>query len=226
MLNSAKRFFLREPDRYRTIVKTIRLPRLRLDYGFSIVLIVAGLLGATVNLLPSPETKETRVSSVIEPAQDNTTNPSVDRAIPTRLEIPTIGVSTDLITLDKNADGTLETPDRYDIAGWYKYSPTPGEIGPAIITGHVDTYLGPAVFFDLKELQQGNPVRVTRDDGSVVDFVVDKIEVFDQDAFPTQEVYGNIDYAGLRLITCGGNYNVLSGRYSHNVVVYASYIAS
>lgn len=199
------------------------MSKLRLDYGFSIVLIAAGLVGTTVNLLPLPDTTDSKASSVVQPVESAPASVAMHRAIPTNLEIPAIEVLTDLITLGKNEDGTLETPEQYDVAGWYKYSPTPGEIGPAIITGHVDNYLGPAVFFNLKYLAPGSAIKVSRDDGSVADFIVDRVEVFDQNAFPTQEVYGNIDYAGLRLITCGGNYDVLSGRYSHNVVVYASY---
>jgi sortase (surface protein transpeptidase) len=143
--------------------------------------------------------------------------------VPTSLEIPDIGLATDLITLGKNDDGTLATPDRYDIAGWYTLSPTPGEIGPAVIVGHVDNYLGPAVFFYLKDLQPGQSIYVNRTDGSRVRFTVDRVELVDQQNFPTQQVYGNIDYAGLRLITCGGDFDPLTGHYLSNTVVYATY---
>jgi sortase (surface protein transpeptidase) len=148
------------------------------------------------------------------------------RSIPTRLEIPDAGVATDLIQLGQNEDGTLETPTDYVHAGWYKYSPTPGEIGPAVITGHVDNYLGPAVFFYLKELQPGQPIHITREDGTVANFKVDRVELFAQDAFPTQDVYGNIDYPGLRLITCGGTFNAFTGHYNDNIVVYATFVSS
>ncbi|MEO5499778.1 MAG: class F sortase, partial [Candidatus Saccharimonadales bacterium] len=108
----------------------VRVPRflnkLRLDYGFSILLIVAGLLGTAVNLFPPSDVTNTQVSSATLPAQEIIANPSMSPAIPNHLEIPAIGVSTGLITLGKNTDGTLETPDAYDVAGWYKYSPTPG----------------------------------------------------------------------------------------------------
>lgn len=232
MLKLPRLFRLREHDGHRTIVITIPVPKLhtrrfmhklRLDYGFSIGLIIAGLTGLAINLIPLNDTTETHVASVVEPVQSANVSPGMNRSIPTRLEIPAIGVSTDLIILGKNTDGTLETPKEYNIAGWYEYSPTPGEIGPAIITGHVDNYLGPAMFYNLKDLVQGSTVKITRDDGTIANFVVDEVKVFDQKAFPTEEVYGNIDHSGLRLITCGGNYDVLSGKYSHNVVVYATY---
>ncbi|MFS8118951.1 MAG: sortase domain-bontaining protein, partial [Microcoleus sp.] len=89
------------------------------------------------------------------------------RSIPTKLEIPGINLTTDLISLGKNPDGTLATPNRNDVAGWYDLSPTPGEIGPSILVGHVDNYLGPAVFFYLKTLLPGQLIAVTRTDGSV-----------------------------------------------------------
>ena len=115
-------------------------------------------------------------------------------------------------------------PERYDIAAWYDGSPTPGERGPSVIVGHVDTYRGPAVFFYLKELQPGQKLYIDREDGSRVTFKVDRMILVDQDAFPTQEVYGNIDYAGLRLITCGGAFNPATGHYLQNTVIFATYV--
>lgn len=194
-----------------------------LDYLFSVSLIFAGIyvIGSTLSppqaIMPAPQRS----------AQAAAAEPTVmPRSVPIRLEIPDIGVSTDLIQLGKNNDGTIATPERYDIAAWYKYSPTPGELGPAVITGHVDNYLGAAVFFRLRELQPEQQIRVIREDGRTAIFRVDRVQLVDQDNFPTDEVYGNISHAGLRLITCGGIYNPVTNRYSHNVVVYASLIES
>lgn len=203
------------------------MPDLSLDQVFSGGLTIAGLigvlgiLGSQLFVLPTEVNHRSAPAPVIE-------KPAVGlpASIPVHLEIPDIGVSTGLIQLGKNSDGTMETPTDYAVAGWYKHSPTPGELGPAIITGHVDNYLGPAVFFYLEKLQPGQQIIVTREDGSIVNFEVNKVAVFDQQNFPTDEVYGDIDYQGLRLITCGGQYDVIAGRYSHNVVVYASYVSS
>ena len=185
---------------------------------------MAGCIGIASVLSPVflPASRP-EVSSVAPIVHAEAAKPvGLPRSVPTHLEVPDIGVSTDLVQIGKNSDDSLEVPADATIAGWYKFSPTPGEIGPAVITGHVDTYLGPAVFFYLKDLQPGQKILVTREDKRVVTFRVDKVAVFDQQNFPTKEVYGDIDYAGLRLITCGGTYNVLSGHYSDNVVVYAS----
>jgi sortase (surface protein transpeptidase) len=168
---------------------------------------------------PEPDIQSSRVSAA---PQASVKQAGLPRSVPTQLEIPDIQLSTALIQLGKNDDGSLQVPEVYDVAGWYKFSPTPGEVGPSVIAGHVDNYLGPAVFFYLKDLQPGQRISVTREDKRVVNFRVDKVTLFDQQAFPTKEVYGNIDHPGLRLITCGGTYNVLTGHYSHNTVVYAS----
>lgn len=147
---------------------------------------------------------------------------SLGASLPTHLRVESVGINTDLIELGKLADGSLETPTRFDIAGWYKYSPTPGEIGPSVIVGHVDNYRGAAVFWPLKDLKAGAIIEVTRADGSLAKFSVYDIQSYPQANFPTESVYGNINYSGLRLITCGGTFNHLTHQYDHNTVVYAS----
>jgi sortase (surface protein transpeptidase) len=147
--------------------------------------------------------------------------PGLPASRPTSLKINSIGIETDLTIVGRNSDGTLTVPKEFDTAGWYELSPTPGELGPAIITGHVDSYKGPAVFWRLGQVQVGSSIEVIREDGTVVTFIVEQVKQFDQNNFPTEEVYGNIDHVGLRLITCGGIYSRTTQSYSHNTVVYA-----
>ncbi|MBI4100946.1 class F sortase [Candidatus Microgenomates bacterium] len=146
------------------------------------------------------------------------------RSVPTRLRIPTINVDTSFIELGRNDDGTMQVPEAYEVVGWYKFAPTPGEIGPAIVVGHIDNYRGPAVFWKLGQLQPGDVVEIDRADGTTVKFKIEAIKQFSQDQFPTAEVYGNIDHAGLRLITCGGQFNRLTRQYSDNTVVFATVV--
>lgn len=148
------------------------------------------------------------------------------KSLPVHLSIPDVAIDTDLIQLGKNDDGTMQTPESYEVAGWYQYSPTPGEIGPSVLVGHVDNYKGAAVFFRLKELQPGQKIAVTRQDGSVATFTVTRLEQFDQDHFPTDAVYGNTNDSELRIITCGGPFNHVSGEYTQNTVVFAVFNAS
>ena len=106
---------------------------------------------------------------------------------------------------------------------WYRYSPTPGSLGPAIILGHIDSAAdGPSVFFRLGEMRRGDRIVVTRADGSIARFVVDAVQSFSKSAFPTQRVYGDIDHAGLRVLTCGGPFDSATGHYLRNIVVFAS----
>jgi sortase (surface protein transpeptidase) len=148
----------------------------------------------------------------------------LSKSTPIRLQIPAIGVDSKLMALGLNADGTMEVPPVGFPAGWYTGAPTPGELGPAIIAGHVD-WTGPAVFYKLHDLKLDDQVSVTREDGSVAVFRVTRVEQVPKNAFPTALVYGDISFAGLRLITCGGLFNKKIGHYVDNIIVFATFIA-
>ena len=151
--------------------------------------------------------------------------PAMAEAIPTKLSIPKLKIET---TFEKPLglapDGAIEIPESYTQVGWYEHGPTPGEYGPAVILGHVDSVSGPAVFFPLGQLEAGDDIFIDRADGSVAHFIVERLERYEQIAFPTAKVYGNIDYAGLRLITCSGTFIKGEQRYTHNLVVYAKLV--
>ena len=115
----------------------------------------------------------------------------------------------------------MEVPEDPAQAGWYTFGPTPGSLGPAVIAGHVTWNGAPAVFFALGELRPGDRVRVARADDRVAVFEVTQVRTYPKSRFPTKEVFGPVDHAGLRLITCGGDYDGSAHRYSDNVVVYA-----
>ena len=108
--------------------------------------------------------------------------------------------------------------------GWYRYGPTPGQRGPAVILGHVDSLTGISVFYDLKDLHAGDRVYVTLADAKVATFSVDGVQKVAKDAFPTASIYGKAGYPSLRLITCGGPFDKASGHYVDNIIVYAHLI--
>ena len=145
------------------------------------------------------------------------------RSAPVALQIPSIGVrSPELVRLGKQADGSLEVPEDYGQPGWYEDGPAPGQFGPAVIAGHVDSKDGPGIFFRLGELKAGAKVMVTRADGTAATFVVDAVERYRKAAFPTVAVYGDTTHRSeLRLITCGGEFDPRTGHYVDNVVAYA-----
>jgi sortase (surface protein transpeptidase) len=169
---------------------------------------------------PAPYTGKSRVAKGPVP---------LTRAVPTRLDIPAIGVSTPLMTLGLNGDGTIAVPPlRTDApAGWYRYLATPGETGPAVILGHVDTARdGPAVFYRLRDLRPGDRVSVQRADGRTAVFAVDRVAEYAKADFPAAAVYGSVDRPVLRLITCGGTFDASKHSYQSNIVAYAALVSA
>lgn len=146
------------------------------------------------------------------------------RSVPIRVQVPVIGVDSQLMALGLRSDGTLQTPPSAFPAGWFTGAPTPGELGPAVIVGHV-RYGSAGVFARLAEVRKGDAIQVERADGNTATFRVTRVHNFVKSAFPTQEVYGNIPFAGLRLITCGG-LNAATGEFEENVVVFAKLVSS
>ncbi|WP_218829242.1 class F sortase [Rhodococcus sp. 06-418-5] len=140
---------------------------------------------------------------------------------PARLEIGAIGVDSDVMGLGLRPDGSMEVPAGGFPAGWYTGSPVPGQLGPSIVAGHVDWGGSPGVFYRLRDLELGDDVTVVSQDGGTVRFVVSAVEQYPKDAFPTDKVYGDIDHPGLRLITCGGQFDSDISSYDDNIVVYA-----
>jgi sortase (surface protein transpeptidase) len=144
--------------------------------------------------------------------------------VPVRIEIPRIGVASELARLGRAADGTVEVPDRWEVAGWYAPGTRPGDPGSAVILGHVDSKRGPAVFFRLRELRPGDQVRVVRADGSTVRFAVQRTAQYGKRRFPTDEVYYPTLTPALRLVTCGGSFDATAGHYRSNVIVFATLV--
>ena len=142
-------------------------------------------------------------------------------SVPLRLTIPAIGVRSGLLSLGLNPDRTIQVPDTINEAGWYRLGPTPGQEGPAVIIGHVDSFAGPGVFYRLGALKPGDTVLVTRADGITATFRVSGVDEYLKSRFPTQTVYGQIPYPGLRLITCGGTFDSSTHSYRSNIVVFA-----
>jgi sortase (surface protein transpeptidase) len=148
----------------------------------------------------------------------------VDRAAPAPrgIRIPAIGVSARVIPLRANPNGTMQTPRSFAETGWYKPGYEPGERGPAVVVGHVDSTSGPAVFYRLRDLHRGDVIGVRRADGSVVRFRVEGLERWPKVEFPSRRVFGRTRIATLRLVTCSGSFDPSTGHYADNTIVYAA----
>lgn len=151
--------------------------------------------------------------------RDRTRGVVLPESDPVAVSIPRIGVRSRLVKLGLKDDGEMETPADPAVAGWFTGGPTPGALGPAVIAGHVTWNGAREVFYRLGSLRPGDEVTVTRKDGKTAIFTVSRVARFSKERFPSRAVYGRIDHAGLRLITCGGTYD--GHKYADNVIVFA-----
>jgi hypothetical protein len=190
------------------------------QYARVLAVVVVGIMvGALLALSILPKhVAEAPTLSLAETASTNV----FARSAPSHIRIPKIALDTTFVPpLGLNPDKTVSVPDNYTEVGWYSGGATPGEVGPSVILGHVDSFEGPAVFYNIGKLVEGDTMEIEREDGSVANFEVINVERYSQEAFPTEKVYGPIDFAGLRLITCTGTFNKKEQKYSHNTVVFA-----
>ena len=194
-----------------------------------VLLVAVAVVAGTVALLapdrsPAPEARAPAAASSAPTGPPVVLQARTARAVadPVRVRVPGIGVDSPLELLGIDGTGALETPADYGLAGWFDRGPAPGDVGPAVLAGHVDSSEGPAVFWRLRELTAGDEVLVDRADGTTARFVVTRVERHPKDAFPTDAVYGPTPDAQLRLITCGGEFDRSVRSYRDNVVVFAT----
>ena len=154
-----------------------------------------------------------------KPQTEQAVTPSA--AVPERIDIPQLKLKAPLMELGLTGDGEVELPpyEKPKVAGWYKGSAVPGDGGASVIIGHVDTKTAPAVFYRLRELKKGALVKVARSDGKTATYEVDSVEQFPKEEFPAESVYTG---EGLRLVTCGGDFDWKKHEYRDNIIVYAS----
>lgn len=182
-----------------------------------LVELVLALLLLTIAAAPSGEAPKHVKAAASERVCAHDTRP---KGTPCHIVIDEIGVDATVISLGLTRDGRLEVPTNFAQAGWWSGGPKPGDVGPAVIVGHVDSVAGPAVFYRLRQLGIGDRVTVFRIGESPVTFQVIDTAEYPKTAFPTDLVYGDIPYPGLRLITCGGAFNHATGHYVDNVIVF------
>ena len=149
---------------------------------------------------------------------------NTEAAIPVTIRIPSIEVEAPIVGLGLHEDGTIEVPERTEETGWWRGGPEPGEPGPAVILGHVDSRVGPAVFYRLRELDPGDEIHIDREDGTTVTYVVEASERHGKDVFPTDAVYGATEQPTLRLVTCGGEFDYDVRSYEDNFIVFATIV--
>lgn len=141
-------------------------------------------------------------------------------ADPIKIRIPDLELDADMDPLEVGQNQTLNPPTSYDRTGWWRDGPEPGEKGPAVVAGHVDSYKGPAVFYRLRDLTPGGEILIDRADGTTVVFQIDRVEQHSKSNFPTEAVYKQTPDSQLRLVTCGGEFDESAGSYRDNLIIY------
>jgi len=189
--------------------------------GVGLAAALTACTAPTTGRITSPAAP-TAPSTVTAVAPTPTATPPLAPAKPATLEIPSIGVRTgEIVDLGLAGDGSLQVPRDAITTGWFAGGPAPGEIGPAVLAGHVDYKKIPGVFGRLKELRTGDEALVHREDGVTAVFTVYAVERHPKTSFPTERVYGDTAEPELRLITCGGDFDSSTGNYLDNVVAFA-----
>jgi sortase (surface protein transpeptidase) len=157
-------------------------------------------------------------------APATTSSAAIPVSPPSWVDIPSIAARSSLIALGLNPDKSIQVPpvQTPQQAGWYKFGPPPGQVGPAVILGHIDGDHQEGIFWKLHEVKPGDKVMVGQQDGHTLTFLVTKVDSVAKDAFPTSAVYGNTPDPELRLITCGGAFDSSTGHYLDNLIVYAN----
>ncbi|TFD95878.1 class F sortase [Jeotgalibacillus sp. R-1-5s-1] len=150
--------------------------------------------------------------------------PEVTPLTPVSLTIPSLEIEAPVIQVGMLENGEMEVPEDVNEVGWFEPGVMPGARGNSVLAGHVDSYRGPAVFFKLKDLKQGDEIIVTGENGETLTFAVTDIQTYPSDGAPIERIFGPSGERNLNLITCTGPFNRDSGQYPDRLVVYTQLV--
>jgi LPXTG-site transpeptidase (sortase) family protein len=175
---------------------------------------------ASVQNAPSASSKPAKFSVEVPPI------PSVFNRglIPSRLQIPAIGLDTTVEKVGVLANGQMGVPKSYDTVGWFEPGYALGQAGNAVLAGHLDHYTGPAIFFNLKKLKPGDRVIVSDQQGKTLTFVVTRVENYKTEQSPIEQIFGPSTKPHLNLITCAGTFNKKTQESDERLVVYTDLV--
>jgi len=199
--------------------------RARLAGLAGVLLILGGAVAAVIAVMAQVHAPQPAAAAAGRTGPGAGAARPLRRSLPVSVDIPAIGVHARLLHLGDNPDGTMRVPSvsrAASEAAWYKFSPTPGQLGTSVLEGHVDTYAGPAVFFRLGALHPGDRVSVRLADGMTAVFRVTGVREYVKTHFPAHRIYGPANHAVLILITCGGAFDYATRQYLSSTVAFAS----
>lgn len=143
---------------------------------------------------------------------------------PVTLEIPSIGVKAKIENVGLLDNGQMDVPDGSENVAWYEPGTKPGEAGNAVIAGHVDDLINPAVFFNLHNLKKDDEIFVTDKDGQKITFKVIDKKVFPREDAPIDEIFGFTYRSMLNLITCVGAYDSKTTERAERLVIFTELV--
>lgn len=171
---------------------------------------------------PSPASGTSEPAHTASPALNPEVPSSTEPvAPPSMVRIDAVGIKASVVPTDTDEHGVLGVPPPNKV-GWFERWPAPGEPGPAVLAGHVDSRTGPGALFALVEVRPGMTIEIDRQDGSTATFLIERIETHAKALFPTRAVYGDVPTPQLRLITCTGPFDPVARQYRDNLVVFAT----
>lgn len=146
----------------------------------------------------------------------------LNSGLPVRLMIPGIHVNAAIESVGLTPQGAVGIPANPADAAWYDLGPRPGDIGSAVITGHINWYYGQTgVFANLSRVKPRDKISVQNDSGSIFSFVVRGIRSYDAAADAVDVFISNDGKAHLNLITCEGVWDRSAQQYTQRLVVFA-----
>ncbi|WP_166786800.1 class F sortase [Jeotgalibacillus salarius] len=144
---------------------------------------------------------------------------------PSRIQIPSLDIDTGVIPVGLLENGEMEVPEETDVTGWYNRGVQPGETGNSVIAGHVDSKEGPAIFFYLKDIEPGEEIIVTDENGVELTFEVKTKESYPTDESPIEKIFGPSDKRNLNIITCTGTFDRDQHLYPDRLVIYTELVS-
>lgn len=199
---------------------------------WSLGALALGVAGVAVLVLRPSHDPARRLLSSTPPTTSTTLPrakpalPGLARSVPLELLVPSLGIVTNIGQLGLQANHQVQVPTSVHTVGWFRLGPTPGEVGSSVILGHVDSYRGPGIFFELKSLTVGALIEVRLTDGITTQFRVTSVVQYAKTSFPDTLVYGSRSNRWLNLVTCGGTFDHATGSYESNIVVFSRLVGT
>lgn len=191
-----------------------------LYWSLCVAAVVSVIVIALSSSGPDPAVRVLQ-STTTTPATTTTLPRGLARSLPRELIVPSLGIATSIGQLGLQANHQVQVPASVHTVGWFRFGPTPGQVGSAVILGHVDSYLGPGIFFNIKSLPVGALIEVRLANRSTALFRVTSVVQYAKSSFPDALVYGSSGERELNLVTCGGTFNRATGGYESSIVVFS-----